>query len=406
MKNKILTAVLSALIAFGLWMYVITVVSPGYEKTFYNIPVQIQNETVLAERGLIITKNSDPTVKLHLTGNRVDLNRLNSANITITVDASKIYEAREQNLSYSITYPGEITEDSISAQKTPNAISLTVEELVSKNLNVVVDYAGKVPEGFTCDKENADLSAEMVMVTGPKSVMDKIQSAKVRVDLKGQTQTISGDYPISLCDAEGKAVSYDPALMQMDLNNINLTVRIQRLKELSLKPTIVAGGGATEKTSKIKLSVESIWVSGPENLLEDMTEIALDPINLKTLTKTKNTVTLPVKLPAGITNESGEAEVQVEISFPELETKTFTVKKFTATNVPGGMRTTWITKSLKVTVRGPKAQIRALEKSDITASVDFSGEEAGSVSKNAVFSFGKYTGVGAVGTYNVKANLG
>ena len=39
MRNKILSGLLSLVIAFGLWLYVITYVSPGSEETYYNIPV-------------------------------------------------------------------------------------------------------------------------------------------------------------------------------------------------------------------------------------------------------------------------------------------------------------------------------------------------------------------------------
>ena len=39
MKNKLSTLILSLLIAFGMWIYVITSVSPGSEETFHNIPV-------------------------------------------------------------------------------------------------------------------------------------------------------------------------------------------------------------------------------------------------------------------------------------------------------------------------------------------------------------------------------
>ena len=44
MKNKILAALLSVAVAFGLWLYVITVVNPESEKTYYEIPVVLQNK--------------------------------------------------------------------------------------------------------------------------------------------------------------------------------------------------------------------------------------------------------------------------------------------------------------------------------------------------------------------------
>ena len=405
MKNKILTVALSLVIAFGLWLYVITVVSPGYENTYYNIPVVIQNESLLTERGLIITKNENPTVNLHLIGNRVDLNKLNSSNITVTVDATKIYEARRQSMSYTIIYPGDITEDTISAQKIPGTVWLQVEELVSKSVDVMVEYANQVPEGFTCDKENVTLSTETIQITGPKSAIDKIAFAKITVDLADKTQTISQDYPFTLCDGNGAPVDYDEALVQTNLDLVNLTVKIQRLMEIPLVLNIIPGGGATQETSEINMSVDTIWISGSENQLKDMTQILLDPINLADLREETNTVVLPIKLPEGVTNESGETEVTVEIKFPALATKTVTVTKFVAENVPAGMSVSWITKSMQVEIRGPKSQINAIKDEDVIAVVDFAGEQAGNVSKSARFTFGSYTEVGAINPQNVTAKL-
>ena len=54
MKNKLVSIGISVLIAFGLWMYVITEVSPNSEWTYYDIPVKMEGETLLRERNLIV----------------------------------------------------------------------------------------------------------------------------------------------------------------------------------------------------------------------------------------------------------------------------------------------------------------------------------------------------------------
>ena len=88
MKNKITSFLLALAIAFGLWVYVITSVSPGSQETFYNIPVAREGETVLEERGLMITGVSTGTVNLTLSGTRKDLAKVNPGNITLKVDLS------------------------------------------------------------------------------------------------------------------------------------------------------------------------------------------------------------------------------------------------------------------------------------------------------------------------------
>lgn len=46
MKSKFLYLCLSIIMAFGIWLYVITVVSPESQDMFRGIPVQMQNTSL------------------------------------------------------------------------------------------------------------------------------------------------------------------------------------------------------------------------------------------------------------------------------------------------------------------------------------------------------------------------
>lgn len=405
MKSKLLTALLAIVIAFGLWLYVISVVSPGFENTYYNIPVNIQNESLLTERGLMITERGTPAVTLHLVGNRVDLNKLNSSNITITVDAARIYEAGKHNLSYDITYPGDIADDAVSVQsRSTSTISLTIEDRISKAVDVVVEYTGQLPEDFICDKENAVLSSQVVNVTGPKSVIDQIAQAKIQVDLEGKTQVISQDFEYTLCNENGEPV--DVEKVQTDVDIIGLTVKIQRVKEIPLKLNVINGGGATEQTTSIVIQpVTSIRVSGSDSQLEKLTELELGTVDLGKLTEA-TVLTFPVVLPDGITNETGVNEITVDIQFPNLAMKKIDATNFVAINVPAGLEVEFITQLLEINLRGPVAMIQELKDTDVTVRVDFSNETIGTVKLNATIVVSSpYGEVGAVGSYSVSAIL-
>ena len=65
-SNKIVMILLSAVLAFSLWLYVITVVSPNSDNTYNGVSVVLQGEAVLEERGLMITTRQLPTVSLGL----------------------------------------------------------------------------------------------------------------------------------------------------------------------------------------------------------------------------------------------------------------------------------------------------------------------------------------------------
>ena len=112
MKNRFGSILLSIVIAFGLWLYVITYVSPNSEETYYNIPVVLEGESVLNERGLMCTSTSSSTVSLQLAGARSDLIKVNQNNITVKANLSAITEPGQKiNLRYTISYPGNVAQN-------------------------------------------------------------------------------------------------------------------------------------------------------------------------------------------------------------------------------------------------------------------------------------------------------
>lgn len=405
MKNKVLTALFSLAVAFGLWLYVITVVSPGSEATFYNIPVVFQGEGELTNRGLMIASEDIPTVTLKIAGNRSDLNNLNSSNITVIADVSKIWEAGTATLDYTVSYPGNIREDSMAIiSKNPGKIELNVEERVNKTVNVVVDYMGSVPEGFICDKDNIEMDISTIRVTGPKPVVDQIESARIQVDLSGKTQTISDRFTYTLCDKDGNPV--DARLIETNADAVNVVLTIQRVKTIQLVVEVKDGGGATAQTSTITVNPSSIIVSGSESLLDKMeSELVIGTIDLGMIQEDTE-IPFTLELPEGITNETGINEVKVKVEFPDLGTKTLQVSRFQAKNVPAGMTEEFITQNLEIKIRGPKAQVEAITANDVTVVVDFADAEPGTIKLKAEVIFDEAFGdVGVLGNPSVTATL-
>ena len=402
MKKKILTALLSFAVALSLWLYVVTVVSPNSDKHYYNIPVTLQGEVLLQERSLMITTVDLPTVSLHLEGNRTNLNKLNNSNITLVVDVSRIGEPGTHELSFTPIYPGDVPNNAVNVlSRKPGTIRLNVEERVRKSVPVDVQYTGTLPENYMADKENKTLDYDEVNIVGPKSVIDKIAMARISVDLNNQSESISQTYTYTLCDEKGTPV--DAELVTTDVEAINLTLRVVRVKEIQLTVNVIDGGGATKDTSLITIDPQTIRVSGSDSLLEDLDSLELGTINLGEIL-TDETISYTIVLPEGITNETGVLEALVDVKFPNMDTKTITIKNFETVNVPEGLKADVITKRLEIVLRGPKSVIGKVTEENVKVKVDFTDEQEGTATIKAeiIVDVG---GVGAVGIYNVTAAL-
>lgn len=402
MKSKLLTFLLSLGISVALWFYVVTVVSPNSDKYFNNIPVTIQSEVVLRERGLMITSTELPRVSLHLEGNRSDLNKLNNSNITMSADVSRIGEPGTHNLVLTPTFPGDVPNNAISVlSRTPSVITIDVEYRITKEVPVDIQYTGTLPENYMADKENNQLDFESITISGPKSVIDQIAMARIAVDVDGRTESFSEQFQYSLLDAKEKPV--DAALVTTNADAVNLTMKIYRVKEIALSVKVNPGGGASQDTSKITIDPQTIRISGSTSLLEGLESLELGTINLAEI-HTDTTLTFPIKLPEGVNNETGLQEATVKIEFPELGTKTLTVTQFEAVDVPAGLEVDFVTKQLEIQVRGPKNSVSQVEPSDIKVVVSFANEQAGTAKIKAEIVIAK-EGVGAMDSYEITATL-
>ena len=246
MKNKALAILLSFAVAVALWAYVITVVSPESEKTYYDIAVEIPNKNILSERGLMIV-SEEPKVTLALKSTRTILKTLNKDNIRVTTSVSNIEKPGTYELTYDIEYPGNIPSNEISSQRgSTDLITVKVENKIKKTVPVVIDNDDTtVPEGYMVDLKNISLDFEGIEISGPESVMTQIEQAVIHVNLKDQTKTIAGEYTFELCDKLGAKVNAEKVTV-LNAEKINLMLPIQRVKEIALKLDIKVGGGVTE----------------------------------------------------------------------------------------------------------------------------------------------------------------
>lgn len=405
-RNKLYSILLSVVVAFGLWLYVVSNVSQEDEDTFYNIPVVMEGEAVLADRNLMITSVSNQTVSLKLSGARSDLSKVNSSNITVKLDLSKIYEPGEKiGLTYTISYPGDVPSNAFVVEsKNPTTIYFNVDTRRTKEVPVKIKWTGTRSSDYLYDTENAVLDYPNITIHGPAAVADLIDHAYVEVDLTGQVESLSESYRYTLCDVNGAPV--DAGQITTNVEQVRLDLKVQRIKEIRLVADVMYGGGATEANTTVTVEPETIRLTGSEAVLAELgDEITVCTVNLAELEKSQD-LKYAISLPEGVTNQTGVSEAVVSIRFSGLSIREFVVENFQMTNVPEGMEAEIINANLTVKVRGTANEMSLLTAEDIIVVVDFSAAEAGTATYKATILFGDaFPNVGAVKTYTVSATV-
>lgn len=404
-NNRLSSIILSIIVAFGLWWYVVNNVSEQTDWTFYNIPVVREGENVLNERNLMVTGISTNTVSLTLFGARDDLNEVDNSNTSVKINLSNINEPGKIALPFVPSYPSEVGSNAFEIKdRNPAEIYVSVDYRRSFEIPVQVKWIGTRSEDYIYDTENAVLDYPAITITGPAAVADRIDHAEVEVDLTNRAESFSESFRYTLCDIDNNAV--DAQQITTNVEEVRLNAQIQRIKDLQLAVDLTYGGGATKQNTKVEIKPETIRVSGGEAVLAELgdtyTLAAINLADVETSTGQKYTITLP----EGVTNQTGVTEAVVTIRFTGLKTREFVIDNFEIINVPENMTAEIINANLTIKVRGPEEEITKLNERDITAVVDFSNAEAGTATyKAAIVVSDKYPNVGALKTNSVSATV-
>lgn len=376
MKSKVLTILLSACIAFGLWLYVITVERTQIEYTFYNVPVIMDGESVLEERGLMIASDTDRTVTLTLSGSRSNLNKLKSSDITVLVDLSRIYEAGEKTLSYDVSFPGSVQDSAIEiVSRQPDSIQLTVAQWAKKDVPVQIVTTGTPAPGYKIDEANISASPKSVNISGPKELIDQIAMGKITVNMKDAKESYAQRHAVTLCDAQGNPVDEDLSSVFVENHKILVTIPMLMEKEITLRMPVIAGGGLTESDVNLVMSMNKITVSGNPVVISKMADVIdVGTIDLGKITESFTNQEYTFTLPDGVKSREGNT-VEVSLELPKRDLRVITVpqSQFEAVNVPDGYEVAYARKGIEVTLQGKSGTLAKILDTDIQVVVNLSG---------------------------------
>ena len=396
---------LSILVAFILWFYVNNIDPTPRDMAFNNVPVEFIGEDILMERGLMMADCSHDTVNLTLSGNTGVLSKLDPRDLKVQVDLSSITTTGQHSLLYDVRFPDSVVNNTINV-KDANIQQITVDivELYSKTIDVSGERLGTPAEGYMAGEMS--FSEDTIVVSGEQLAVSNIKYARVSVDLEGASENIVTVVDFDLIDFNGDVV--DKSSFHTSVENIQVTVPILRIKELPLEVKFIESPGSTVENIICDIEPKSVTVAGSNKNISKLDYILLDEIDLSTVTQ-DTTFTVPIPLPAGSTNLSGEEEATVTITFRNMDTRTLTVtsENISYINEPEDKTVAVVTNEINVTLRGPSVVLDAVEPFNIRVVGDLSDVTSGNgdyAVPAEVYVDGTDL-VGAIGTYQITVRI-
>lgn len=403
-KNKIISILLSLVIAVCLWIYVVSTVTPDDNQWIYNIPVTFVNEDGLfSDRNLTLAGGRDTTVSLRFNGSRQDLLKLNNTNVIITVDLSQVTGPGTWNLSYDFELPETVTSSGISVVgRSKTSVEVKVDKLSAKEIVVEAVFEGDVASGYV--SEPIKLEYETIEIRGPKELVDSVDYAQVVLKRTNLSKSVSEVLDYTLMDAEDEPVESDEIKCSVD--QIGVEMPVLMVKDVALTVTLIAGGGATEDHAVCTVEPSTISVKGDPTELEALNSINVGTIDLASVQKTESK-NFDIVIPNGMTNLTGETAAKVTVELKNLKTRTFQVTNIECTNKPAEYSVTLGTSFLQVQIRGLAEEVNEMAASNIRAVADLSAisSATGSYLVPVEIYVDGFADVGAMGTYSVLVTI-
>lgn len=402
-RHKIIALLVSLPAAILLWIYVVSTISPETRGTVGGIPVTVDGILVLDERGLIVTEQLTERVSLELRTNRANFAKLSSENIRISADASKITEAGEYALSYTVTFPDTVNPNDIEIlRKSVETVRINVAKVVLKPLTVELDWSGAVKEGFLFETEGVVLDPAEIVLTGPDTEVEAVSRAVLRYDISDLEQTTIETLNVLLLDDQGEEVELSE-LCSVSASQISLTLPIQRTKMLKLSAELIPGGGVKEENAEVVFTPETIQVKGTALVIDALPDVfTVGSIDLSAMQEKTQSYTFPLMLPAGVTCQSGEESVTAVVSINGVRTTTIPVTDIEIVNPPEGCDVELTTKQVNVTIRGSSTEISTITENNIHLIADLQDTtQTGAFTKTVRVIVEDHPDVGVVGTVDV-----
>lgn len=398
-----LRIIISILVAIAVWLYVDIGQATNVSTNVRDVPVEFSGEnSVLADRGLMIVSGYDTTINLRIEGPRRELWKLDKEAIRIVADTSNITETGVQTLKYEVIFPDNVSRSDLTVKASAYTVTVTVGELYTKEIPVRCEVVGELAEGFHA--EEVQLDPSQLVLRGQRDDLLNVSYAKIQLDVSGATKTVVQGIAYTLYDYNDVPVENEN--IRAATKMIQATLPVYTTKTVPLVINFVSAPGSTEETMECTLAPQkSVTISGEKEILDTIDSIVLGEIYLQDLSGSQ-TVVYDIPVPEGTVLVDDITQVTATIVVTGVTERTLAVTAFQFAGVPEGYTVTPVTESLNIVMRGLTKEIEALKAENISVTVDLAGvEEPGNYTLPVTVEVTGYNNVSAKGSYQIIVNL-
>jgi len=358
LSNNTKLKLISLLSAIVLWMYVMAVVDPEETKLFEDIPVSITNLNDLSDKDLVIYPDTEVTTSVYVTGKLSTIQKMSKEDISVYGQINNPIEGKNE-IYLKITPAQRVT------YEFKNSIAIVnLEKIITENKKIEVEVTGNIKQDI--DTINLENNNEEVEVSGPRSLVQKVEKIEAILNSNKQTDDFDISLDLKPVDKKGNIVS------GVELKTSSLNAKVTLLKEKTVPIKVNIEG---ENTENYKLSQDTVYIKGKRELVDKIEYISTQPINLSSIPK-NTTMDISLIIPNGITCNTKSISATLNISNSLTSEFTYNSNEVKIKNNVNNIDTSNIKIPDTITVNIEYDDTEKIDKQDITLYIDLSKENS------------------------------
>ena len=400
MKKRKLTdnlslKIMSVAIAIVVWLIVVNIDNPVGTNYYTITDVELINKEYVESSDTIgkmcMPEENQDSVKVAITASKKVRDRIRLSDITAVADLQQAVSLDTDPVMVPITVTclasGVLPSD---IKVTPQNLTVNLDEKETQEFVVNVSKGDTKP-GKDYEVGRLTASPEKIRITGPKTLVNKIDKVNATIALDGNTEDYTQEVNLTIYDKNQEALS-ESEMNSLRIENNAKVVVTAKLWKIRTGVKIAAGYVGTPaggyQVGSVKTVPDTISVAGNTEGLESLSEndnmitIPADRIDISGESKdVERKISLKNLLPDNVklTSDSSE-DVWVTVSILPVGSQEFNLptKNIEVKNKPDNLQVTFETAQITLRIKSESEDLEDLNiNEDVKAEIDLKDKEAG-----------------------------